>query len=81
MYGGTIYELELGKHDTSVCGHFIYKQHVSLEFSNGYQLDDPDSILEGKGKFRRHIKLRELADIEEKSVRLFLQQAFNPNSN
>ncbi|MEM7433385.1 MAG: DUF1801 domain-containing protein [Pseudomonadota bacterium] len=76
MYGGMIFERELGNHGTSVCGHFIYKQHVSLEFSNGAELKDPDSILEGKGKYRRHIKLRDLADIEEKNVREFLRQAF-----
>lgn len=77
MYGGIVFEREAGNHKTMVCGHFVYKSHVSLEFSNGYQLDDPDSVLEGKGKYRRHIKLTNLSDISAKTVRSMLEQAFS----
>ena len=77
MYGGIVFEREAGNHKTMVCGHFVYKSHVSLEFSNGYQFDDPDSVLEGKGKYRRHIKLVKLSDIDAKSVRIMLEQAFS----
>lgn len=76
MYGGSVFELEPDNHSTMVCGHFVYKNHVSLEFSNGYQLSDPNGVLEGKGKYRRHIKLTRQADIDEKAVRSFLEQAF-----
>lgn len=77
MYGGIIYELEPGNSVTAVCGHFIYKAHVSLEFSKGYLLDDPSKHLEGSGKYRRHLKLRDIGDIEELAVATYLQQAFS----
>lgn len=76
MYGGIVFEKEGGNHSTMVCGHFTYKKHVSLEFSQGYRLEDPDGVLEGNGKFRRHIKLYDPADIAEKSVRAMLERAF-----
>ena len=37
--------------------------HVSLAFTEGRFLDDPDTILEGSGKTRRHIKLHRVEDI------------------
>ena len=76
MYGGIVFEKEAGKHSTMVCGHFIYKQHVSLEFTRGADLDDPKGLLEGKGKYRRHIKLRHPSDIAAKNVRSFIEQSF-----
>ena len=76
MYGGMVFETEPGVPKTMVCGHFVYKQHVSLEFGNGYLFDDPESVLEGKGKYRRHIKLISVNEIETKSVRAMIEQAF-----
>ena len=69
MYGGIIFSL-----NEDFSGVFVYKNHVSLEFSNGYLFDDPKSLLEGKGKFRRHLKLRSLDDIEIKKVDTFVKQ-------
>ena len=77
MYGGIVFERQAGNHQTMVCGHFIYKSHVSLEFSNGYLLEDPDGVLEGKGKYRRHIKLTESSEVAGKPVRAMLEQAFS----
>ncbi len=74
MYGGIVFELEAGNPKTMVCGHFIYKSHVSVEFSEGFKLHDPKGMLEGKGKFRRHIKLTSVADIEAKELRSMLEQ-------
>ena len=56
-------------------GIFPYKAHMSIEFSNGAQFDDPEQILEGKGKLRRHLKIRTMADIEEKAAKGFIAQA------
>lgn len=77
MYGGIVFESVAGNPKTMVCGHFIYKNHVSLEFSNGYQLRDPEGVLEGKGKYRRHIKLTSQSDIGDKFVRSMIEQAFS----
>lgn len=77
MYGGIVFEREPGVHKTMVCGHFVYKQHVSLEFGNGYRFSDPESVLEGKGKYRRHLKLKSPDDIHSKPVREMIEQAFS----
>lgn len=76
MYGGTMFELELGDPHTAICGHFVYKNHISLEFSHGARLVDTAGVLEGGGKSRRHLKLRDLSDLDEKKVRGFLVAAF-----
>ncbi len=70
-YGGIVFlkEKEL------VGGIFVYKEHVSVEFSQGASFPDPGSILEGKGKYRRHIKLHGLGDIDAKRVANFVAQA------
>jgi len=60
-----------------VTGIFQRKEHVSLEFSEGGAMEDPNGLLEGKGKFRRHLKIRTQDDIHEKKVAEFLAQAFH----
>ena len=77
MYGGIVFEQEPGVHKTMVCGHFVYKYHVSLDFGDGYGFSDPESVLEGKGKYRRHIKLASPGEIESKFVRTMIEQAFS----
>ncbi len=77
MYGGIVFELEPGNPKTMVCGHFVYKNHVSLEFTKGHELRDPECVLEGNGKYRRHIKLTSQSDLSEKIVRSMIVQAFS----
>jgi len=73
-YGGVIVERIAGEPKSHCCGYFIYAQHVSLEFTEGVLLPDPDNILEGKGKLRRHIKLMNRSDLQAKRCRHFLEQ-------
>lgn len=73
-YGGIIVEKIAGQPKSHCCGYFAYEHHVSLEFSRGFQLHDPDGILEGSGKLRRHIKLTNLSDIIAKRCNEFLDQ-------
>lgn len=70
MYGGIMFSL--GK---DFGGLFPYKNHVSFEFSLGCLLQDNEKLLEGKGKYRRHLKLTSTADIETKQVCDFVKQA------
>jgi hypothetical protein len=70
MYGGVLYYLE-----DSFCGIFSYKAHVSLEFSEGHKLKDPEQRLEGSGKFRRHLKFNQLADVKAKQPGTYIKQA------
>lgn len=69
MYGGILFTLA-----EDFGGIFAYKNHVSFEFSTGYQMEDPHKVLDGKGKFRRHLKIRSLQDIDVKQVGYFVKQ-------
>lgn len=75
MYGGLVFELEDGNRKSGIGGVFISKKHVSFEFSNGYLLDDIAGKLEGGGKFRRHLKLKNLNDIADKQLIGYFKQA------
>jgi hypothetical protein len=57
------------------CGIFSYARHVSLEFGAGAFLPDPYCVLEGSGKYRRHIKLYASADVQSKHVPEYLELA------
>ncbi len=70
MYGGIMFSLE-----DDFGGIFIRKNHISFEFSIGVQMDDPNNILEGKGVSRRHLKIRSLDDIKDKTVEFYVKQA------
>ena len=72
-YGGLVFNLS----NTLMGGIFVYSEHISIEFSFGVELADPDRILEGKGKKRRHIKIRQIKDIQEKKVKNFVASAMN----
>ena len=70
MYGGILFSAP-----EQFCGVFAYSAHVTMEFGQGAELKDPHRVLEGSGKFRRHIKLHTLADIESKHLRDYIAQA------
>lgn len=75
MYGGTVFELEPGNFKSQIGGVFVYKGHLSLEFSEGASFDDIWGVLEGSGKHRRHIKLRAFTDIDAKHCHHFMDAA------
>jgi len=70
IYGGIMFSL--GK---DFGGVFVSKNHISFEFNQGYLFDDPEGVLEGAGKFRRHLKLRSPADLVDKNTEFFIKQA------
>lgn len=69
-YGGIIFTS-----DVQFGGVFAYKEHVSVEFSHGAKIIDNEGHLEGKGKGRRHVKLRTVADISAKNLKTYVRQA------
>ncbi|MGL1902122.1 MAG: DUF1801 domain-containing protein [Fibrobacterales bacterium] len=75
MYGGIMFSVEddLGN-DEDFGGIFSSKKHVSFEFSQGYTLNDPKNILEGSGKYRRHLKIKALKDITDKDAAFYVKQ-------
>lgn len=70
-YGGITFV----KSGDLVGGIFSYKEHISIEFSNGADFSDPSVLLEGKGKRRRHLKIYENKDVKDKNASFFIKQA------
>ncbi|MGB7344117.1 MAG: DUF1801 domain-containing protein [Pirellulaceae bacterium] len=70
-YGGTLYTLKPKEKEGQFCGVFPYKAHVQLSFAQGASLDDPDGLLEGGGKFRRHLTYKSMDDVDAKVVKRF----------
>ncbi|MEM7179275.1 MAG: DUF1801 domain-containing protein [Spirochaetota bacterium] len=70
-YGGLLFT----RQGRMLGGIFIYKKHMSIEFSDGATFTDADAILEGKGKFRRHIKIHSQDDLVQKKVSYYIAQA------
>ena len=75
-YGGLVFNLA----GSFIGGIYTYKEHISIEFSNGAGFTDPDSILEGGGKKRRHLKIHSSDDIAQKNAIYFINQASNSSS-
>lgn len=74
-YGGKLFEAEAGNPDTQFGGYFFYKNHMNIEFTKGADLADPQRILAGSGKYRRHIKIETLAALHAPAVREMIAQA------
>ncbi len=53
-------------YDELFCWIYVSKNHVTLEFSKWYLLDNTHGFLEWSGKFRRHIKFHSVQDITSK---------------
>lgn len=72
IYGGIgIYLVE-----ELIGGIYVSKNHVSLVFSDGYKLSDPDRVLEGSGQFRRHIKVKNVVEIQSKNCAKYIKKLF-----
>jgi hypothetical protein len=56
---------------------YVYSapDYVQFGFFRGSGLKDPRGILEGKGQYVRHIKVRKVSDIDEDAFMLLLRQA------
>lgn len=74
MYGGIMFSNE---REEDWGGIYPYKNHVSFEFGQGFKLKDPNNILEGTGKKRRHIKIKLLSDIDKKNIESFVKEAMS----
>jgi hypothetical protein len=49
--------------------------YVQFGFFNGASLKDPKGLLEGKGQYVRHTKVRVASDIDKKAFAALLKQA------
>ena len=54
-----------------------FRAHINVGFFHGAELDDPDKILEGTGKFMRHVKIRPEIGVDEKALEALIRQAYD----
>ena len=53
-----------------------FKDHVSVGFFRGAEIADPHGILEGAGKFMRHVKLRPEQEVDAAALRKLIETAY-----
>ena len=53
-----------------------FKAHVNVGFFRGAELSDPTGLLEGTGKYMRHVKLRPGQDIDEEALQTLMETAY-----
>lgn len=79
--GEDVRELLHDGHPTACIGDaaFAYVNaftaHVNVGFFRGAELADPAALLEGSGKFMRHVKLRPGVGIDERALRALIETA------
>jgi hypothetical protein len=49
--------------------------HVQFGFFRGASLEDPKKLLQGKGQYVRHVKVRKVGDIDSKAFGALVRQA------
>jgi hypothetical protein len=53
-----------------------FKAHVNVGFFRGAELDDPAGLMEGTGKYMRHVKLRPSQSIDATALTQLIQRAY-----
>jgi hypothetical protein len=53
-----------------------FKAHVNVGFFRGAQITDPKGMLEGSGKFMRHVKIRPGSNIDVKALSSLISAAY-----
>ena len=53
-----------------------FTAHVNIGFFLGAELADPDGLLEGNGKFMRHVKVRPGQEVNEAALRRLIHAAY-----
>ena len=80
--GGDVRELLHDGHPTACVkdAAFAYvdafKGHVNVGFYRGSEIADPDGLLEGKGMYMRHVKLRPDQGVDAKALMELIETAY-----
>lgn len=80
--GNDVRELLHDGHPTACVGEaaFCYVNaftaHVNVGFFLGAELPDPDGLLEGTGKFMRHVKLRPEHQVQAAALERLIETAY-----
>ncbi|HEX3892251.1 MAG TPA: DUF1801 domain-containing protein [Terracidiphilus sp.] len=54
----------------------VFTSHVNVAFFQGASLPDPAHLLQGTGKFMRHVKLRPGADVSPAALHALIKAAY-----
>ncbi len=54
-----------------------FQAHVNVGFFRGAELVDPEGLLEGTGKFMRHVKLRPERDVDVTALEKLIDSAYS----
>lgn len=80
--GSDVRELLHDGHPTACIGDAafgyvnVFTAHVNVGFFRGAELADPEGLLEGTGKFMRHVKLRPGVDVDETALTVLVDLAY-----
>jgi hypothetical protein len=53
----------------------VYTAHVNVGFFHGASLHDPTGLLEGKGRFMRHVKLKPDKPVDRSALEALIKAA------
>ena len=53
-----------------------FKAHVNVGFFRGAEIADPHGLLEGTGKFMRHVKLRPESEVDASALTRLIETAY-----
>ena len=53
-----------------------FRAHVNVGFFRGAEIADPAGLLEGTGRFMRHVKLRPDGDVDDTALRKLIDTAY-----
>lgn len=80
--GDDVRELLHDGHPTACIGDAAFgyvnafRTHVNVGFFRGAEIADPDRLLEGTGKFMRHVKLRPDKDLDSAALTRLIKAAY-----
>jgi hypothetical protein len=80
--GDDVRELLHDGHPTACVGDAAFgyvnafKDHVNVGFFRGAEIADPEGLLEGTGKFMRHVKIRPEDDVDARSLKKLIETAY-----
>ena len=80
--GDDVRELLHDGHPTACVGDAAFgyvnafKAHVNVGFFRGAELSDPSNLLEGTGKFMRHVKIRSESQVDATALMKLIETAY-----
>lgn len=85
--GEEVRELLHDHHPTACVGAIafgyvnVFTSHVNVGFLQGAELPDPHGLLEGTGKFMRHVKIRPGESIDDDGLTKLIAEAYTDVKN